>query len=255
MKDFIFKSYLSLKGIVNYFSNYKTYTKEFREIIKQESGTKKRFELSWKDRTPCLLEKTDTSPFDKHYVYHTAWAARKLAQTAPKKHVDISSHIYFNALVSAFIPIDFYDYRPAEIYISGLKSKQADLCDLPFKTNSIQSLSCMHVVEHIGLGRYGDPIDYDGDLKAISELKRVLRRKGNLFFVTPIRGTPRIQFNGQRQYSYELIKDLFSDLKLVEFSLIPDVNRGDKYEPIENASKNNSDCQVAACGCFWFKKI
>jgi hypothetical protein len=36
----------------------------------------------------------------------------------------------------------------------------------------------MHVVEHIGLGRYGDPIDPDGDLKAISELKRVVQKRG-----------------------------------------------------------------------------
>ena len=52
----------------------------------------------------------------------------------------------------------------------------------------------MHVIEHIGLGRYGDEMDPDGDLKAIDELKRVLSRKGDLLFVVPV-GKPKIMYN------------------------------------------------------------
>ena len=56
-------------------------------------------------------------------------------------------------MVSAFIPVEFYDYRPAELSLSGLEFKHADLTHLPFADNSVESLSCMHVIEHIGLGR------------------------------------------------------------------------------------------------------
>jgi hypothetical protein len=59
----------------------------------------------------------------------------------------------------------------------------------------------MHVIEHIGLGRYGEALDPDGDLKAIRELVRVLAAGGNLLVVVPV-GRPRIQFNAHRIYDY-----------------------------------------------------
>ena len=77
----------------------------------------------------------------------------------------------------------------------------------------------MHVVEHIGLGRYGDPVDYDGDLKAIAELQRVLAPGGNLFFVVPV-GQPRIMFNAHRVYSLRTdFVEAFNTFELKEFSL------------------------------------
>lgn len=184
---------------------------------------------------------------DKPYILHTAWAARILAGLCPEKHIDISSSIYFNTLVSAFIPIEFYDYCPLIIPLSGLLIKYADLTELPFSDNSIHSLSCMHVVEHIGLGRYGEPIDPEGDLKAISELKRVLA--GDLLFVVPVGGIPMVVFNLHRIYSYEQIISYFEGLKLVEFVLIPDKTEGDFVKDAELVKE-----QYCGCGCFWFRK-
>ena len=193
-----------------------------------------------------------TTGFDKHYVYHTSWAARVLAKTKPAHHTDISSHIYFNTLVSAFIPIEFYDYRPVKINLDNLSSKYGNLMNLPFPDNSIESLSCMHVIEHIGLGRYGDDLDCAGDLKAINELKRVLLPNGNLLFVVPI-GKPKILFNAHRIYSYQqIVKEYFSDFQLTEFSLIPD--DANKTGIIVNATEEICNQQNYGCGCFWFKK-
>ena len=71
-----------------------------------------RFELSWAQRMPILHEDTGTTGFDAHYVYHTSWAARLLSQNHPALHQDFASDIRFATLVSAFIPMVFYDYRP-----------------------------------------------------------------------------------------------------------------------------------------------
>jgi hypothetical protein len=109
----------------------------------------------------------------------------------------------------------------------------------------------MHVVEHIGLGRYGDPLDSNGDLKAISELKRVLAVGGTLLFVVPV-GQPKIMFNAHRIYSYEQIVSYFSELELTEFSLIPDASR--KNVLIQCATKEMADAQTYGCGCFWFTR-
>lgn len=221
--------------------------REFQSLDKNS-----RFCLKEEDFLKCLNDNTENTGFDTQYEYHQAWAARCLAQINPKKHIDISSRITFNVVTSAFIPIEFYDYRPAKIYnLSGLECKSADLTKLHFDDSSIESLSCMHTIEHIGLGRYGDKINPDGDLKAIQELKRVLKTDGNLLFVVPV-GKPRIQYNAHRIYSYDMIMDYFKDFKLVNYSLIPD--NAMEVGIINNAGKEETDKQNYACGCFWFKK-
>ncbi len=253
LKSFIKK----IPGAVSYYENkvvpkkrYNDFKKDFDAFTKLASK-EKRFSVLWKDIVPCLEDKTADTSFEPHYTYHPAWAARILAKTNPKLHVDISSTLYFSAMISAFLPVEFYDYRPANLKLSGLSSGSMDLTSLPFPSNSVQSLSCMHVVEHIGLGRYGDPIDPDGDLKAISELKRVVAKGGNLIFVTPI-GKPKIVFNAHRIYSYKQIIKLFSKFTLTEYVLIPD----NAFETgmIINATEEQTNNQNWGCGCFWFTK-
>jgi len=183
------------------------------------------------------------------YIIHTSWAARILAGLQPDSHIDIGSSLYFVGMASAFLPsVEYYDCNPIYLPLSDLGTGFADLKELPFSDNSISSLSCMHVVEHIGLGRYGEPLDPEGDLKAISELKRVLAPGGNLLFVVPV-GSPKVIFNLHRIYSYDQIMSYFSDLKLMEFALI--TTAGDFISP---ASKELSDNESYGCGCFWFRK-
>lgn len=215
----------------------------------RSADKKRRFLLPLGDLYPQIRDKTMMTGFDRHYVYHTAWAARKVAEIKPEFHTDISSSLYFSSIVSAFVPVKFYDYRPADLQLSGLSSEKGDLMKLPFANDSVKSLSCMHTVEHIGLGRYGDPIDPDGDLRAIKELKRVLAVGGSLLFVVPI-GKPKIQFNAHRIYSYDMIKEYFSDLELKEFSLIPEKDGA----MIVNATAEQANSEEYGCGCFWFVK-
>ncbi|HWW74963.1 MAG TPA: DUF268 domain-containing protein, partial [Pyrinomonadaceae bacterium] len=111
--------------------------------------------------------------------------------------------------------------------------------------------SCMHVVEHVGLGRYGDPLDPEGDLKAIAELRRVLAPGGTLLFVVPI-GRPKIMFNAHRIYSYRQVVDSFGGLALKEFALIPDDPAAGGL--IRAATEEQADSQSYGCGCFWFVK-
>ena len=206
------------------------------------------------DMSPYLDDATADLQIEPHYTYHTAWAARMLSKIDVDLHIDISSHRFFATLVSAFVPVDYYEYRPAKVYLSGLNSKQADIMCLPFSDESVLSISCMHVVEHIGLGRYGDPIDWYGDKKAFGELTRVLSKKGSLLFVVPMAEVYRIEFNGQRVYDYQTLKSWFDEyaVQVVEFSLIPDnaVNDG----MIEHATQDDLLGQHYACGCFCLSK-
>jgi hypothetical protein len=210
-----------------------------------------RFALRWEDRYPCLDDRTPNTGFDRHYVYHTAWAARVLANIRPTEHVDIGSSLYFSGIASAFVSVRFYDYRPPDLKLSNLTSERADLLRLPFADSSIPSLSCMHVVEHVGLGRYGDPLDPDGDRKAMTELSRVICPGGNLIFVVPV-GQPRVCFNAHRIYDFGQVRNAFRELDLKGFALVPD-------DPalgglIEGAAPALVSEQTYGCGCFWFQK-
>lgn len=226
------------------------FEKDFDTFLTKATVQPGRPQVSRADILPCLDDKVALTPFDRHYTYHAAWGARVLARTRPERHVDISSTLAFCTIVSAFVPIDFYDFRPAAIELSGLRSQAADLTALPFADRSIASLSCMHVLEHIGLGRYGDPIDPEGDLKAIAELVRVLAPGGDLLIVTPV-GAPRIQFNAHRIYDPDAFAASFAPLDLIEFALIEEVgDRGILISPPPELVRK----ERYGCGCFWFRR-
>jgi len=108
----------------------------------------------------------------------------------------------------------------------------------------------MHVVEHIGLGRYGDPLDPNADLAAMRELQRVLAPGGDLLFVVPV-GRPRLRFNGLRIYSHEQVMAGFPELQLQEFALIPE--RGPEGL-VTGASPERVAAERHACGCFWLRR-
>lgn len=228
----------------------KWFLESFRRFNSLMSSGDRFQTLSWGDRYPCYYDNTKDIGFDSHYIYHTAWAARILANINPKSHIDISSVLYFSTIISAFIPTEFYDYRNVNVRLSNFRSKRGDLLSLPFKSNSVRSLSCMHTLEHIGLGRYGDNLDPDGDLKSASELSRVLSKDGNLLIVVPV-GKPRILFNAHRVYAYKYVIDMFKGLRLLDFSLIPDNYK--KYGIVFNPSQRVVDKQFYGCGCFHFK--
>ncbi len=260
-KKIFVKSFLIIKRVIfpkilsnlyKKLKNFYNFNKKYQLFIK---NIDQRF-LVEKSAKPILNEATSEQYFDRHYVYHTAWASGVLKKTKPKIHYDISSYIYFATITSSFIPIRYYDYRPVKLDLPDIKSFHADLCSLPFKDESIQSLSCMHTVEHIGLGRYGDNLDVKGDIKAVNELKRVLKKEGNLLFVVPV-GIPKIIFNLHRIYSYQQVMNFFKDFRLKEFVLIPDksyVEKNNAKDMIFNPNPNIVKKQQYACGCFWFKK-
>lgn len=233
------------------FVRYLRFLSDFETFRRMMAACGERFPLRWKDRKPCTGDGDSTHGFDRHYVYHPAWAARILAETRPEYHVDISSTLSFSAMLSAFIPVHYCEFRTVDVRLSDLSCSSANLVKLPFADEGVSSLSCMHVIEHIGLGRYGDKLDPNGDLAAVAELKRVLAVGGSLLFVVPV-GKPRIEFNAHRVYSYEQVIDCFRGLELRQFSLIPDSDSDGGLVPF--APQDMVNAQAYGCGCFWFVK-
>jgi hypothetical protein len=203
-------------------------------------------------KQPCLDEDTDISGFDTHYLYHVAWALRKIFKYAPERHTDISSAVNFSACLSALIPTTFIDYRPADIKLSNLDCAKGDLSDTSsWEAEKFESVSCMHVVEHIGLGRYGDNLDVMDDLKAMATLKKIVKAGGKLYFVVPT-GRPAVFFNAHRVYLASKIIEYFSDqFTLDEFYFIPGPQN---QAPLTNCSFEYTLQFMYGCGCFEFSK-
>lgn len=200
------------------------------------------------DLQPCLGDWTANTPFDAHYFYQGAWLARRIRESGISTHVDVGSSALTVSVISAHVETIFVDYRPLKASLSGLTSIAGNILDLPFANGSVHSLSCLHVIEHIGLGRYGDPLDPAGSLKAAIELQRVVSVGGNLFISLPI-GRERLCFNAHRVHSPESTLKLFPQMKLVEFSYVDDAGQFLEKVCIEEAVSFEY-----GCGLFHFQK-
>lgn len=204
--------------------------------------------LSWKDSYPCLRDRVANTPFDGHYFYQAAWLARNLAKQPPLLHVDIGSDIRMNNVLSAFVPLEFVDYRPLDVNLSGLICSQGDLSAFDREDGSILSLSCLHVIEHIGLGRYGDNVDPDGSFRALHELSRVLAPGGRLYLSVPV-GRERVCFNAHRVFHPATIANALPNLELLTFSLVDDDSHYHEASTVEIGAR-----QEYGCGMFVFSK-
>lgn len=188
---------------------------------------------------------------DGHYFLQDLWAAEFLHKNNIKEHVDIGSRLDgFIAHILLFCKVAYIDILPLDIRIDGLSFRQGSILNLPFEDNSVNSLSSLHVIEHIGLGRYGDPVDPDGYMKAAGELARVLKPGGHLLMSTPVGGRERLCFDTQRIFDPQTILDAFKPLRLVEFLLIDDKGKG----IIKDASMDCARRCNYGCGLFVFTK-
>ncbi|MBT8604092.1 DUF268 domain-containing protein [Polynucleobacter paneuropaeus] len=204
--------------------------------------------VAWSDLYPCLLDWTVNTPFDAHYFYQGAWLGRKLKTVNTKNHVDIASSVLTISVLSAFVDTVFVDYRPLKANLAGLKSIPGDILNLPFDAGSQPSVSCLHVIEHIGLGRYGDPLNPMGSINAALELQRILSVGGNLYLALPI-GRERICFNAHRVHSPNTVLGLFPQLRLVDFSFVDD---GGQFHP--EANIESAQALEYGCGLYHFQK-
>ncbi|KKN66598.1 hypothetical protein LCGC14_0470130 [marine sediment metagenome] len=204
--------------------------------------------IALRNYIPLLYDKNQVTPFDAHYFFQDIWASKKIFESKCSHHVDVGSHIKFIGFLTTFTKVTFIDIRPLPLKFENFQSKKGNILSLDYEDNSVKSLSCLHVAEHIGLGRYGDNLDPLGTKKAIKELSRILAPNGNLYFSIPI-GKPKLYFNSHRIHSTDQIMDYFSDLEMVELSGIDD--KANYHKDINKKALNS--CKYG-CGLFYFTK-
>lgn len=185
----------------------------------------KEFPFKWKNLYPILSDLHDNAGTTRtHYFIQDLFMSRRVIKAAPKKHVDIGSRFdgFVAQLLASGMQVQCVDIRPLADAPEGLSFVQDDATTLAtFADNSVESLSTLHVAEHFGLGRYGDPVDPESWRDYIANLARILKPGGLLYFSTPM-GKQRVEFNAHRVFAPEtLLSELGKNgLKVVEQAVI-----------------------------------
>jgi hypothetical protein len=231
--------------ILSGLAKYPGYLRDLRRYSKMDGAEPIRLA----DTYPCLFDKTAKTRIDSHYFYQDIWAFKKINQRKPARHVDVGSNVNFVGFLTTITHVHFVDIRPLDApHLTNFENIPGSVLELPYEDDSLESLSCLHVAEHIGLGRYGDPLDPHGTQKAAAELSRCLAKGGSLYFSLPI-GTPRLCFNAHRIHSLEQILEYFGNLKLVELAGTDDSKRF-----AENIDVDFLSNLRYGCGMFVFTK-
>jgi hypothetical protein len=237
----------SCRGLRYYFHDY--------FLIRKQKGTDSTFYFG--QYRPILGERfSESGILSGHYFHQDLFVARKIFKNSPKRHLDIGSRTDgFVAHVAVFREIEVIDIRDQTGKVKNVVCRKADLMQLPDDMiDFFDSISSLHAVEHFGLGRYGDPVDYKGYLKALANITRMLKTSGKFYFSVPI-GEQRIEFNAHRVFSVSYLLRLLSDNFILDsFSFVDD--NGDLFEDVEMNQaeiERNFGCHYG-CGIFELTK-
>jgi SAM-dependent methyltransferase len=192
-----------------------------------------------------------------HYFHQDLLVAQKILKINPVKHVDVGSRVEtFVAHVATFREIEVVDIRSLVSATPNIIFRQCDFTDLPKNLeNYCDSVSCLHALEHFGLGRYGDLPDINGHLKGFDSLFKILKPGGILYLSFPI-GYERIEFNAHRVFNVNSPLDWAKNkFELIDFSYIDD--EGDLHTSVD-LNKDLVEVLLKmdyGCGIYEFRKL
>ena len=188
-----------------------------------------------------------------HYFHQDLLVAREIHRRNPDRHIDVGSRVDgFVAHVASFRTIEVLDVRPLQP-VDGIRFIQADMMNLdPELIESADSVSCLHALEHFGLGRYGDPVDYDGWRRGLESLTRMLTPGGRLYLSVPTGEHQRVEFNSHRIFALPFLRDyLLRDFTIDRLAFIRD--SGDLVPDVDPFGREAQRSFSAVYGCsVWF---
>lgn len=225
----------TIKEFIEFFRDWRTYQKLPKNLS---------FTLATGDIYPRLFDRTATTGIDPVYFYQDTWCAKKIFENKPAHHCDVGSKADLVGTISQFVPTTMVDIRPLEVSLPELSFVKGSILALPFKDGEVASLSSICVIEHIGLGRYGDPLDSFGSEKAAKELARVLTPGGSLYISVPVDSENKVYFNAHRAFTRDYLLKIFSSLVLLEEKYIYGYKISNTYNPARGFGT----------GLYYFKK-
>jgi SAM-dependent methyltransferase len=236
-------TFRSLRGLPRY----------IRDLFRFRSAYAGRLEL-----VPCLHDWYDEDGATRlEYFWQDLLTARMIHDAQPEKHVDVGSLVEgFVAHVASFREIEVFDIRPIASIIPGVTFRQVDFMQpLEGMADYCDSLSCLHALEHFGLGRYGDRIDPSGAERGLANMAALLRENGTFYLSVPI-GTSRVEFNANRVFDPRTIVELARENSLQLAALTVIHRDGIAKECVPDAMQLSELARERyALGLFVFLKI
>lgn len=190
-----------------------------------------------------------------HYFHQDLLVANLIFKGNPVRHVDVGSRVDgFVAHVASFREIEVVDIRPLEKSAhTNIKFIQLDLMNYG-DLEKTDSLSCLHTIEHFGLGRYTDPIDVHGHIKGIDNLVSLVKDDGYFYLSLPIGRRDEVHFNAHRIFHPETILSISSiqeNMELIRYDFIDD--EGNVH--LDRAVDDSINSFDYGCGIYTFRKI
>jgi hypothetical protein len=150
-----------------------------------------------------------------HYFHQDLLVASLIHAAAPARHIDVGSRIDgFVAHVAAFRPIEVIDIRQLDdTGHPNIRFLKQDLMAAADDMIGIaDSVSCLHAIEHFGLGRYSDPISPLGHVDGFRNIWRMVQPGGRLYIGFPIGHHNEVHFNAHRVFHPQDILTWADDL-------------------------------------------
>ena len=238
IRAFVFFSPRRIARVLkNKIQNWVKFWVSYRAYIKISNYNPGKF-----DFYACVDEWTPSTYIEPTYFYQDSWAFEHIVRLKPSNHLDIGSHNKYVALLSKVVPVSMVDIRPLSLKMDSINFIEGSILNLKFPDKSLESVSSLCVIEHIGLGRYGDPLDPAGSIKAFKELMRVIKPGGNLFISFPIEEQATTYFNAHRAFNEREMLDHAAEFELKDKKYIFGNTYTSEYSP------------EFGVGCYWLQR-
>ena len=242
------------------------YFRELGEFRRMTEASRQKF--GGVSMFPMVLDRdASAGSASGHYFHQDLFVAQKIFAKNPRRHVDVGSRVDgFVAHVASFRKIEVVDIRPLSTEAGNISFRVADATDSVSlgALGRADSVSCLHALEHFGLGRYGDPLRVDGHEVALRSIASMVETSGTFYVSVPI-GRQRTEFNSHRVFDVTTLPRLLrEDFELVGFSYVND--DGDLIRHWEEASEESRDIEATirrlspvqcrfGCGIYEFRKF
>ena len=162
-----------------------------------------------------------------HYFHQDLLVASYIYAKNPNSHLDVGSRMDgFVAHVASFRRITVLDIRSLQKSVhSNIEYIQSDATSLNSSyKKKFDSVSCLHALEHFGLGRYSDKIDPDAHIKGFKFLCDALESGGVLYLSVPVSIETRVEFNAHRVFDVNepILWGKNNSMTLVRFDCVDD---------------------------------
>ncbi len=252
--DFVSKTIVSAKQFVRKMLYGRAFKEDKETYIRENK--RKNFEYNKKFERPFYTDRYQEAGALGAYFWQDLWAARHLYKDMPDEHYDIGSRIDgFIGHICCFIEkITLIDVRQLDKVIPNVNYICMDATKLEkFPDESISSISSLCALEHFGLGRYGDQVNPEGCFEAFRAIQRVVRGGGKAYIAVPV-GKEHLEFNAHRIFYAQTVVDSFSDMELLEFSAVHDLEDKIEYNIDIHKYDNEDDNAGMRFGLFVFEK-